>query len=136
MSLVSIKEAAQRLEVAETTVRRRIRNGDVRARQVARPQGFVWMVDLPDNEPDIGEHVGSDGISPELVGALKDTIRRQDEALEQLRHQLQIQVTMHQEGVVAKDRQIEQLHVLLQQAQAALPAPKENRQSWWRFWQR
>jgi hypothetical protein len=34
-----------------------------------------------------------------------------------------------------KDRQIGELHVLLQQAQAALPAPRENR-SWWRFWQR
>jgi hypothetical protein len=35
----------------------------------------------------------------------------------------------------AKDKQIEQLHVLLQQAQAALPAPRENR-PWWRLWQR
>ncbi len=36
----------------------------------------------------------------------------------------------------AKNQQIEQLHVLLQQAQQlALPAPKDSR-SWWRFWRR
>ncbi len=57
MALISIKEAAQRLEVAETTVRRRIRNGEVRARQVARPQGFVWMVELPDEVPSVVEPV-------------------------------------------------------------------------------
>jgi len=37
--------------------------------------------------------------------------------------------------VEAKDEQIKELHVLLQQSQAALPAPKENRR-WWRFWDR
>jgi hypothetical protein len=31
----------------------------------------------------------------------------------------------------AKNKQIEQLHVLLQQAQAALPTP---RRPWWRWW--
>jgi hypothetical protein len=34
----------------------------------------------------------------------------------------------------SKDRQIEQLHVLVQQAQAALPAPKEQRSWWRRLW--
>ena len=35
----------------------------------------------------------------------------------------------------AKDGQIRELHVLLQQTEAALPAAKEE-QPWWRFWQR
>jgi hypothetical protein len=39
------------------------------------------------------------------------------------------------EELASKNKQIEQLHVLLQQAQAALPAPRDSR-SWWRFWQR
>ena len=34
-----------------------------------------------------------------------------------------------------KDRQIEQLHVLLQQVQAALPPPRPIR-PWWRVWRR
>jgi excisionase family DNA binding protein len=128
--LVSIKEAAQRLGVVEATVRRHIRNRELVAHQVPRPQGFVWMVELPDDEtgkPD------NNGMSEELVESLRDTIRRQDETIDQLQEQLQ-----SKDGQLeSKDRQIEQLHVLLQQAQAALPAPKEDHLSWWqRLWHR
>ena len=38
------------------------------------------------------------------------------------------------EELARRNTQMEQLHVLLQQAQAALPVPKENRRSWWRLW--
>ena len=130
MALVSIKEAAQRLGVVEATVRRHIRNRELVAHQVPRPQGFVWMVELPDDEagkPD------NNGMSEELVESLRDTIRRQDETIDQLQEQLQ-----RKDGQLeSKDRQIEQLHVLLQQAQGALPAPREDRPSWWqRLWRR
>ena len=129
MALVSIKEAAQRLGVVEATVRRHIRNRELVAHQVPRPQGFVWMVELPDDEagkPD------NNGMSEELVESLRDTIRRQDETIDQLQEQLQ-----NKDGQLeSKDRQIEQLHVLLQQAQAALPAPRENRPWWQRLWHR
>jgi hypothetical protein len=49
---------------------------------------------------------------------------------------LKEQVRSQQEELGNKNKQIEQLHILLQQAQAALPAPRENHRSWWRFWQR
>jgi hypothetical protein len=50
---------------------------------------------------------------------------------------LKSQVVAQQEQLVAKDTQIGQLHVLLQQAQAALPAPKENPYPWWyKLWHR
>ena len=50
---------------------------------------------------------------------------------------LQAQVQAQQEELAAKNQQISQLHVLLQQAQAALPVPKEDHQSWWRrLWRR
>jgi hypothetical protein len=45
-------------------------------------------------------------------------------------------VAMLQAQLEVKDKQIEQLHVLLQQAQAALPALKQNRPWWQRLWQR
>jgi len=118
MALISIKEAAQRLEVAETTVRRRIRNGEVRARQVARPQGFVWMVELPDEvSSESGEaHRDNDSAGlRELVDVLKD------------------EVSTLKGELTERGQEMQQLHVLLQQAQAALPAPKENRR-WWRLW--
>jgi hypothetical protein len=59
------------------------------------------------------------------MDVLRDTVRRQDETTAQLQEQLQ-----------SKDGQIEQLHVLLQQAQAALPAPRDHRPWWQRLWRR
>jgi len=120
---LTISEVARRLELSERTVRRRLLSGELGGRHLSTPQGFTWMIDLPDDPSPKGTgHGNGDGTAGELE-AVKDTVRRQDEAMEQLRNQLE-----------AKDRQIEQLHVLLQQQALALPAPKENRQSWWRFW--
>jgi hypothetical protein len=64
-----------------------------------------------------------------MVDILKDEVA-------ELRQQLQTQTTGHKEQLDSKDKQIEQLHVLLQQARAALPVPRENGHSWWRFWRR
>ena len=133
MQQVSIDEAARLLGVSQDTIRRRIRNGELKAHQVTRPQGYVWRVMLPNGEPgpEGQNHVGDTYVSSELVEALRDTIQRQDDTVAQLRTQLE-----------AKDRQLEtrarevqELHVLLQQAQAALPEPRDHR-PWWRFWER
>jgi len=59
----------------------------------------------------------------ELLEALRSQVENQQKQAESEHQQLE-----------AKDSQIRELHVLLQQAQAALPAPKENRHFWWRFW--
>ena len=130
---VSIDEAARLLGVSQDTIRRRIRNEELQAQQEPRPQGYTWRVTLPDDEPEPKStgHVSSDGTSHELLEALKDTVRRQDEAISQLREQLGVKDSQLQ----AREREVQELHVLVQQAQA-LPAPRENRQSWWRFWQK
>jgi len=122
---VSIDEAARLLGVSQDTIRRRIRNGEISAHQVSRPQGYTWRVELPDERADEEAAQVVDAVSTELVGSLRDTIKRQDETITHLKGQLEV-----------KDKQIGEVHVLLQQTQAALPAPKENHQSWWRFWQR
>ena len=44
---VTVEQAAAILGVSPSTVHRRIRNGALRAEQVARPQGIVWLVHLP-----------------------------------------------------------------------------------------
>jgi excisionase family DNA binding protein len=134
MQQVSIDEAARLLGVSQDTIRRRIRNGELKAHQETRPQGYVWRVTLPDEEPESEgqNHVGDTYLSSELVEALRDTIQRQDNTIAQLRTQLE-----------AKDRQLEtrarevqELHVLLQQAQVALPTPRDNRPWWQRLWRR
>ena len=130
MGEISIQEAAMRLGVSVETIRRRVHKGVLKSRQVPTPQGFVWMVELPNEEPQ-RETPSEESDEPlhELVAVLKAQLEKKD-------HQLEIQAAAHQEQLEAKDRQIEQLHVLLQQAQAALPAPRDNRSWWQRLWRR
>ena len=110
----TISEAARRLGISEKTVRRRVHNGELPGTQVSTPQGFTWMVDMPDEVPSDDNGVGESGNENhsdlrELVETLKGEL-------------------------VRKNTQIEQLHVIIQQQALALPAPKENGRSWWRFW--
>jgi hypothetical protein len=52
VSRLSIKEAADRLRVSEITVRRRLHNGELEGEQEETPQGFRWVVLLPDGVAD------------------------------------------------------------------------------------
>ena len=116
---VTIAEAALRLGISEPTARRRVRSGELPGTQVRTPQGFRWMVDLPDDLPSEPAPSGEMAVMQRFIDSMNSQFQLLKEQLE------------------AKDKQIEQLHVLLQQAQTALPMPKENRQSWWRrLWQR
>lgn len=116
---VTIQEAAHKLGVAESTIRRRLRNGELEGQQLTTPQGYTWMVDLSD----------------ELLAETEDQPTGEDGVLRELVDVLRYQVTGLEGQLGTKDRQIEQLHVLLQQAQAALPPPRANK-PWWRIWRR
>jgi hypothetical protein len=126
---VTIAEAAERLRLSERTVRRRVKSGELSGCQLSTPQGYVWMVDLPDDWT-IGQ---ADSTSE--VKVLREWIDQMSTQLDLMQSQLEAKDKQTQSQLEAKDKQIEQLHVLLQQAQAALPAPRDNR-SWWRFWRR
>jgi hypothetical protein len=134
-----MEEAARRLGVSVATIRRRLHSGELPGFQEPTSQGFKWLVEVPElatgtpskpnsqtNSKGVSDSVSDlDGDTPGVstangeVGALKETISVLREELE------------------ARRREVQELHVLLQQAQAALPAPKEDRQSWWqRLWHR
>jgi predicted site-specific integrase-resolvase len=125
MARLTIKEAAERLGISEVTIRRRLRTGQLKGYQESPPTG-KWFIQVSDDavaqeEVDTDE----DEDSLQLVGALRDTIKRQDEVIALLKHQLE-----------AREREVQELHVLLQQSQGALPAAGDNR-SWWRkLWHR
>jgi septal ring factor EnvC (AmiA/AmiB activator) len=55
--------------------------------------------------------------------------------LEEMVAMLQAHIVTQGSELEAKNQQISELHVLLQQAQAALPAPRDGR-PWWRWWAR
>jgi excisionase family DNA binding protein len=112
---VTILEAARILRVSEHTVRRRLRSGELEGVQVAGPGGFSWVVTLP-------EGVQGDGPDTGELAAMKTLVDHLERQLDAQQSQLEV-----------KDKQIQELHVLLQQAQASLPAPRNNR-PWWRRW--
>jgi DeoR/GlpR family transcriptional regulator of sugar metabolism len=139
MAKVSIAEAAHRLGISQDTVRKRLRLGELTGTQVRAPGGFRWMVELPDDVPGVETKKNGnkepedreDQSLAELVAALSARVEGQQELIEALQSQIQAQ----KDQLEARGREVQELHVLLQQAQAALPAPREGR-VWWRFWER
>jgi len=108
---VSVGEAARRLGVSTDTIRRRIGKGELLAHREPTPQGFRWEIELgPDDQP-LNSHEGNTGA---LVTILQAQVQAQAEELD------------------ARRREVQELHVLLQTAQAALGAPE--RRPWWRLW--
>jgi hypothetical protein len=74
------------------------------------------VIELPDDLAVDSPSSGEINALRELIANLKDRVEAQDREL------------------AAKNQQIEQLHVLLREAQAALPAPREGRPWWRRVW--
>jgi hypothetical protein len=48
MVWVTKKEPADCLGISIDTVDRRLKRGELRGRQQARPQGFTWLIEVPD----------------------------------------------------------------------------------------
>jgi hypothetical protein len=129
MPLVTVGEAADRLKVSTQTIKRRLKNGTLKGEQKDTPQGYIWLVDISEAEADTS--ILNEDISDDTLVAISREMQRLEQMVEILQKELE-----HRDGQLeAKDKQIGQLHVLLQQAQAALPPPRNHR-SWWRFWQR
>ena len=116
MAAVTIQEAARHLGVSQDTIRRRIRKEELQARQTPTPQGFRWVVELEDLEEDRtgGAQVEDGQDVRELVDALRSQLQSQGEEL------------------VARRREVQELHVLLQQK----ALPEAGGRPWWRrLWQ-
>ena len=118
---VPIQEAATLLGVSESTLRRRVRSGQVNARQMETPQGFKWWVDIDidDTSDQVNGQVNAQVDDQVNLGPLEEKERT---------------IKLLAEQVEAQRQQIRELHVLLQTAQAALPPPEARRRHWWKLW--
>ena len=101
---VTIAEAATRLKVSQDTIRRRIRSHQVTSRQVHRPQGYIWLVEVDQDTPTPPEPVKANG--------------------------QQSEVTWLREQLEARTREIAELHQLL----AAQSLNPSKHKPWWAFW--
>ena len=100
---VPIQKAAAILQISPSTIRRRISEGTLQGQQRQTAGGLTWFVELPE-ESDVP------------VTALARVEGYQDVSVPELVNNLRGQVRMLTEQLATKDRQIEQLHILLQRA--------------------
>jgi hypothetical protein len=136
MEFVTMAEAAQRMGVSVATVKRRVRRGELKGQREPRPQGFTWMVEMPEVQEQFKTRTMTGTRTPTSTGTTDGSsteVRRLEEMVSLLQSELEATRKESRQQLDIKDQQIQQLHILLQQAQAALPAPRDNR-SWWRFW--
>ena len=132
VDLVPVAEAARRYGVSVDTVKRRLRNGELQGHKQPGRGGFSWLIEMngasPSNSEDATANATVDApVNDGEVQALRELV-------ETLRSQVmsqQKQAESEHQQLEAKDNQIRELHVLLQQTQAALPAPSRR---WWRLW--
>ncbi len=121
MATLTIQAAAQTLGTSEITVRRKLRTGQMSGHQEDPPNGR-WWVEVPDEQL-VGSDNAASSSMPEgqeghllrdLVGVLKDQVNT-------LQHHLEI-----------REREVGELHVIIQQQALALPAPGGSSRGWWR----
>ncbi|MDD5082250.1 MAG: hypothetical protein PHU08_02630 [Dehalococcoidales bacterium] len=115
MQEIPIVEAAKRLGMSTDSIRRRISRGGLKARKVASPHGEMYLVEIPDDT---------------AAGQASYQHQEQTPEVETLRKV----ITVLETELEARRREVQELHVLLQQAQAALPPGRGSlpNKSWWR----
>jgi hypothetical protein len=121
---VTIAEAARCLGMSIDSIRRRIAKNELKARKVPSPHGEIYLVELPDEAVPAPD--------PAAIGEKEDNTV----AIEAMRKTISILET----ELEARRREVQELHVLLQQAQKQLPPGKTedvkeevpDKVSWWR----
>jgi len=113
MAELSVSEASQILGLSAATVKRRLISGELTGKKETRPQGTRWLVEVDTN------HVK---VNPPLTDSSRTQVTHSSE--------LTTLVTMLQEELEARRREISELHQLLAQ-QTALNAA---RRPWWKLW--
>ena len=128
MQEVTIAEAAKCLGMSIDSIRRRIAKNELKARKVPSPHGEIYLVELPDDAVPAHDPTATEGKEDSTV------------AIEAMRKTISILET----ELEARRREVQELHVLLQQAQKQLPpgktedAKEETKKessvkvSWWR----
>ena len=121
MARLTIAQAADTLGIAQSTIRKRLRSGDLQGQKVKGAGGFRWEVFVADGPTVKG--VTQDGnhanVTDDGNHANHGDHGNRDDLVEILREEL-----------TEKNRQISELHRLL--AQTALNAAPGR--PWWQFW--
>jgi excisionase family DNA binding protein len=123
---VTIREAARRLGVSPDTIRRRIRGGELASTRAQQGKGSIIYVELPDAAPNAKPTAGEEYSSPADLGSSVASSRG-EEYSSPLPPEVEIlkdYVSELKRQLEAREREVRELHVLLEQAQRALPPPR------------
>ena len=121
MATLTIQAAAQSLGTSEITIRRKLRTGQLSGHQEDPPNGR-WWVEIPDEQL-----FGSESTA---VGSMPKG--QEGNLLRDLVDVLKEQVTTLQHHLEIREREVGELHVIIQQQALALPAPSGRNRGWWR----
>ena len=131
MATLTIQAAAQSLGISEITVRRKLRTGQLSGHQEDLPNGR-WWVEIPDEQL-FGSGRATPGSRPEDQPAKGQEARSQEgHLLQDLVDVLKDQVANLQHHLEIREREVGELHVIIQQQAMVLPAPAGSSPAWWR----
>lgn len=127
MADLTIADAALRLGISKQAMRTRVRRGRIEAHKDSNGQ---WLVAVPDDTPPPASDIGPDASDA-------DTDARADVGTEARYYNADAVIQTLREQLTVKDKQISELHVLLQTAQqneqrllrATIPEPAESPES-------
>ena len=125
MARLTIAQAADTLGVAQSTIRKRLRSGDLQGQKVKGAGGFRWEVFVAD-----GPTVQGDTYDANHANVTDDGNHGDDGNGGPLVDQMQARIDSLEAQLTTRAGEIDQLHRLL--AQTALNAAPTR--PWWRFW--
>ncbi len=137
MAEVTITEASRVLGVSPDTIRRRIARGELQARKTSSSHGEIYMVELPDKAtPAPSEITGGDASATGPAPGTRTVGSPATAPVQDLENEaLKKTISILEEELAARRREIQELHILLQKAQTtALPAGRRQgpQAPWWR----
>lgn len=126
MATLTIQAAAQSLGISEITVRRKLRSGQILGYQ-EDPPSRRWWVDIPGDEP---SSASRDDNPPQASAEDGNGVIELIEVLKK-------EVSYLQHHLETREREVRELHVIIQQQALALPAARTGNKGWWgRLWTR
>ena len=118
MATMTIQGAAEFLGVSEITVRRKLKSGQLTGQQEEAPNGR-WWVEISEEKSNFGVGI-SDSVKSDSNTEFHDPVQILKDQVANLQHHLDI-----------REREVGELHVIIQQQALALPPPAPVKMKWW-----